>query len=169
MKLDDETLIILAGGAVIVGLVAYHRMRGGEIEPAVPLGPALSPYPLYPISPAGPTAALSPTPLTPAPPTPAATSTPPPASAPTAAQNQAFNDASAAAHAQQDADYAAGVADLKARVDRGEVQPGSAAYNSAVDYLANLRGGVATYDAERAQLRAEGLAGRRRRVNLRLV
>jgi hypothetical protein len=91
--------------------------------------------------------------------TPAKTTTTAQTPAQVAAENAAFDQSMAAAHAAQASDWAAGVAALQAKVASGAVQVGSDAYNSTMDYLANLRGGVAGKAAGYADLHAAGLAG----------
>jgi hypothetical protein len=165
----DETLLVLAGGALVLGLVIRHRISAAA-GAAAPAGlkagaSAANPVAYSPVS----TIAPPTPPLTP-PGAPPAASTPPPAAVPppatpaatAAASNAAYEAQEAQAHQAQQDYYESAVADFKARVDRGEVAPGSPYYDSTVAYLANIRGGVATAAEERAKLRAAGLAGRRR-------
>ena len=48
----------------------------------------------------------------------------------------------------------------------GQIQAGSPDYVSARDYIANIKGGVATKEAELATLASSGLGGRRPRLRL---
>lgn len=174
--MTDEQILILAGGAVIVGLIVHRKLTDmgviGSADDGEPgAGSTWSPAPLPYYPPAGsttpplynPPAAAPPAPPPPPPP-------PPPVQQSAAEANAAFDAAMKVARAQQEADYQRQVAELRARVAAGEVVPGSDYYNSTLDYLANLRGGVATKDAEREALRQAGFAGGgRRRGHLRLV
>ena len=62
--------------------------------------------------------------------------------------------------------YDRAVADLRSAVASGQIQAGSPDYASARDYIANIKGGVATKEAELATLASTGLGGRRPRLRL---
>lgn len=160
MDLDDETILILAGGALLVGLLVRHKIMSaaaGEPIPSTASGyatPATGGATYQP--PAG--AATPTTPTTPT--TPPATNTADPA-----AEAAFWSDA----RAMQEDYYNQQVADLKARVASGALVPGTPDYESHLRYVANIRGGVATLDSELAKLAAQGLSGPRGGRRLRLV
>lgn len=161
----DETILMLAGGALLVGVILHRKFTapadqldegtggqwpwgpGGWVDDTPPIG--------GPVSPPSSATPVSPTPPIGAPPAPSMTA---------AQQNTAFAAQEAQAHAQQQADYDQQVAELRARVASGAVTVGSPYYVSTLAYLANLRGGVATAEAELAKLHQAGLAGARGRA-----
>lgn len=167
----DETILLIAGGGVAAFLIYRHvrqAVDAGE-DPFV-LTPFLTTPP--PVIAPGATlpAATSPPSSTAPPPSSTAAVTPPAAAA--AASNAAFDAQEAAARADQASYFDQAVADLKRRVASGEVTPGTPYYNSTLEYLSTLPGGVATKQATLAQLAAQGLAGATRRPrgdHLRLV
>lgn len=165
--MKEEHIALLAGAAVLAGLILHHRLTQGDVLDGGALDPGgvmpLGPYPApLPVTPAGPGVVAPP---------PVAPPAPPPLTAAQIAQGNAdFNEDMAAGRQWQRDEFGRGVEDLKARVASGEVAVGSPQYVSTMDYLANLRGGVATKAEGFADLATAGLgSGRRGRARLRLV
>lgn len=171
----------LSGGAIVTGLAiaaaGIFAFRSKPANPAAPGAPgtvaprtltAWQPLPAsatgapivsQPAAPAPPLLApvvvlAPPVPIAPAAPSAAAASA---AAAAAAAQNDDFARSMVQARAEQAALYDREVARLAQDLASGALPRGSADHKSALAYLANLKGGVATYQAELDKLASAGL------------
>lgn len=169
---DDQAL--LWGGLALAGVVGAMMYQARQAAAKTAAAAPLSPYPSTPsagyrapvMSAPGyvpPVVGAAPPPAVivgpnVAPTKPATITAPAPAVGRSAEQENAeFSRINEQARQWQRDTFSTGSADLLAKVQAGEIAPGSQAYKESFDYLANLTGGVATRDAEAAKLTSAGL------------
>ncbi len=168
MKRNEQRLIL--AGVGLVAAFAFLKRTKDAAKFSDTTFPTSTSWPTYPPTPTTtyPTSATPPVAPPPPPPPPAVTPPAPPVvvtppaapvvtpPAPPVAAGGTGLDTAASAQWQKD-EFASQAAQLAAKVASGQVQPGSAEYESAKDYIANLRGGVAQKGQGLADLAAMGL------------